>query len=190
MKYLLFFIFSLLCASAQTQTVISPQCQPQVAVGGGLSVDSCPAFVPDPRRVNIQAYWEAFAIYPAMIFDAMRDFNVSADELEDVMDYKVNIYRYLRFNGAPDGLGGLKVWDAASIDQYLDFNYISRSDQWQRVYAQDALDLAARREALYIAYGIPVPDGVAPWKHPRVAPVPEVPAVPCVAGQPCVAVSP
>jgi len=186
MKKLLLICAVLFSFAAWADVVVSPGCPPpQVTVGGGLPTDPCAPFVEDPRRANIRGYWEAYAIYPTMVMDAMIAFGVDYDELENAINYKVDVINWLRYNKAPATL--IKTWDDASIDQIITWIGGDLTDKWERVNVQDQLDLAARREALYNYYGIPIPDSIAPWKHPRPEPIPAPP--PCV-GNNCPVVSP
>lgn len=192
-KLLLIFAICASFPALSSDVVISPQCPPStgsVVAGGGLYTDPCaPVVVDNSRRDAIRAYWSKYSIYPAMVFDAMQAFGVDADELEDAIDYNVNIYHWMRFNQAPDGLGGLKAWSAADIDQYLNWVGTALTDRWARVYAQDVLDLAARRVALYESRGLTPPEGLEFWKYPHPAPVPPQPVQPCVDGV-CVVTGP
>jgi hypothetical protein len=122
-----------------------------------------------------------------MVMDAMLAFGVDYDELEGAINYKVDVIHWLRYNKAPAEL--IKTWDDAAIDQIITFYGGDLADKWERVNVQDQLDLAARREALYNYYGIPIPDSIAPWKHPRPAPAPDQPVQPCVNGV-CVVTGP
>lgn len=166
MKYLLILIV-FICNFAFADVVVSPGCPPQTAVGGGLPLDTC-SFVPDPRRTAIQAFFNAYEAQPQVIFAAMTQFGVDYEELEDAMDYRIDIVHYMRANGAPDGLGGLKVWDGLAIDQVLIWLGAENIDvMWLRVFAQDVLDTAQRRRELYAARHLPVPPTVAPWETIR-----------------------
>jgi hypothetical protein len=119
-----------------------------VAAGTGAPVDPCAAPTQDdPRMVAIKAYWDRYSIYPGMVFDAMATFGVDAYDLEKAIDYEVNIIQWMRFNQAPNGLGGVKQWDSASIEKVLNWLGEDVKDKWMRVYAQDALDRAARLKA-------------------------------------------
>lgn len=186
MKYLLILIV-FLCNFAFADVVVSPGCPPQTAVGGGSPTDPCAAPPVDPRRANIKAYWDTYAIYPGMVFDAMLAFGVDYDELENAIDYRVDVIHWLRYNKAPVEL--IKTWDDAAIDQIITWGGGDVADKWQRVNVQDNLDLAARRKALYDYYGWPVPDEIAPWEHPAPPPAPVQPVQPCVNGV-CVVTSP
>lgn len=136
----------------------------ETAVGGGYPIDTC-AFVPDPRRANIQAFFNAYESQPQVIIQAMQAYGVSATELSDVMDYRINVLHYLRAAGVPNGALGLKVWDGLSIDQFLIWASPENIDNAaMRVMAQDALDTAARRKALFESLGRPVPASIAPWE--------------------------
>src|ERR1035437_5502973 len=163
MKKLLLIVAVCISFAAHAQTVVSPQCPPQTAVGGGLPTDPCAAPAVDPRRANIKAYWDTYAIYPEMVFDAVLAFGVDYDELEAAIDYRVDVIHWLRYNKAPATL--IKTWDDAAIDQVLTWAGADLTDRWVRVNVQDQLDLAARRKALYDYYGLPIPDEVAPWEH-------------------------
>jgi hypothetical protein len=106
----------------------------------------------DQRAVNIRAFFEANKEHPGVVFDAMQFYGVSAAELgADVSG--VNITHWMRANGAHDGLGGLKVWAEASINQFEGFYGIA-NDPSAHVWVQDVLDTALRREHLYESVGL------------------------------------
>lgn len=131
------------------------------------------------RRRDIQAYFNAFESDPQQIFDAMEQFGVTAAELADCMDYRMDAIGWMRANGAWDGLGGLKVWPESDVIGYLDwqakqinpFNPGETIGQrWEtngitdphthrtlRVAAHRELDRDARRKAINPSY-------VTPWK--------------------------
>ena len=179
MKKLLLIFAVCISFAAWADVGVSPGCPPPqtgVGPGPGVPVDPCAPFVEDPRRANIRAYWEAYAIYPSMVMDAMIAFGVDYDELEGAINYKVDVIHWLRYNKAPAEL--IKTWDDASIDQIITFYGGDLTDKWERVNVQDQLDMAARREAMYETFGMPIPDSIAPWEHPRPVPAPEPP--PCV----------
>lgn len=162
MKYLIL-IFALFFGAAFAQTSVSPGCAPQVAVGGGYPVDTC-AFVPDQRRTNIQVFFNANEANPKVVITMMQTYGVTIAELEDAVDYRIDAVHYMRANGAPDGLGGLKVWGGSSIDRFLIWSGGNVDNAHARVLAQDVLDRAARRKALYESLGRPVPASIAPWE--------------------------
>lgn len=122
------------------ETVVSPgNGQPEVVVV-------------DQRAVNIRAFFEANKEHPSVVFDAMQFYGVSATEL-GADTQGVDIVHWMRANGAPDGLGGLKVWSDASINQFEGFYGIA-NDPAAHVWVQDALDTALRREHLYESVGL------------------------------------
>lgn len=189
MKYLIP-VFALCFGAAFAQTTVSPGCS-GVSVGGG-SPRECAASPDDPRRDNIRAFFNAYESQPKTIIAAMQTYGVNADELASVMDYRINIVHYLRVAGVQDGSLGLHVWDGLSIDQFLIWASPDNIDNAaMRLMAQDALDTAARRKALYVSLGWPVPASIAPWELFQTGhrPPPDQPEPPCT-GPNCVTVSP
>ena len=173
MKYILGVIAAFCLSTAMAaEVVVSPQCPPKpvtVSVGGGLPEQFDPRWCepkPDPRRASIQNFFNVYETQPQIIFTAMTQFGVTAAELIEIMDYRINIVHYMRTNKVADGFGGLKVWDDLLIDKFLIWCGITTDiDKINlRVLAQDSLDLAARRKALYVSYGYPIPDSIAPWE--------------------------
>lgn len=146
--------------------VVPPDCPPVVAIGGGIP-NSCFNFPesPDSRRDSIVSYFNSVKDQPKIFFAAMEQFNVTAAEVTNLLAPQLNFVHYMRINGAPNGLGGLKVWNSLEIDQYLvwagkasylDFDY-------ERMLAQDVLDQAELRTKLYIDSGMD-PTLLTPWK--------------------------
>lgn len=186
MKYLLIVLaFCFGTAFAQVQT--SPGCVPGVSIGGGMLGD-CSNPPPDPRMVAIRAFFDAYQLQPAIIFSAMVTYGVSVDDLEDALDYRVNVIHYLRLNSAPDGLGGVKIWPKAEIDKVMIW-FGSLDTPWVRLAVQDILDRSAARISIYAERGWIAPASIDPWNHPAPAPVSPQPVQPCV-GSVCVAVGP
>lgn len=131
------------------------------------------------RRRAIQAYFNAYSSDPSQIFDAMEQFGVGVAELADCMDYRINIIDWMRYNNAPDGFGGLRVWPEADIVTYINWqgqqpnalrNGETVAQGWAargitdpttnkhlRVAAQREFDRVVRRQAANPAY-------VPPWK--------------------------
>lgn len=186
MKYLLI-VLAFCFGTAFAQVAISPACAPTVAIGGGMLGD-CSNPPADPRMVAIRAFWDANSLKPQTIFAAMQQYGVSVDDLEDALDYRVNVIHYLRSNNAPDGLGGVKIWPAASINKVLAF-YGAAASSWTSLVAQDILDRSANRVALYTSRGWLHPDSIDPWEHAPPVPIAPQPIQACV-GSVCVAVGP
>lgn len=160
-----------LSTAIASEVTVSPQCPPQaiVAVGGGLPAPVDPFWCipkPDPRSEAIRAFFNAYEGQPNVVFKAMADYGVSASELDTVMNYRINITHYMRANKVADGFAGLKVWDDLLIDKFLIWCGVTTDidNVNLRVIAQDTLDIAARRKALYASHNIPLPDTVAPWE--------------------------
>lgn len=122
--------------------------------------------VVDQRVVNIRSFFEANKEHPSVVFDAMQFYGVNASEL-GADTQGVNITHWMRANGAPDGLGGLKVWSDASINQFEGFYGIA-NDQSAHVWVQDVLDRALNREHLFESVGLLGVADIAAITHPWV----------------------
>ena len=188
MKYLLL-VLAFCCSNALAWGVAaSPGCIPQVAIGGGLPEGACSPAPLDPRTAAIRAFWDAYQLQPQKIFEAMAVYGVDADELEDALDYRVNIVHYMRANNAPDGLGGLKIWPKAEVDRIIAWAGAADTP-WVRLAVQDALDMATARIELWTDRGWLHPDSIDPWNHPAPIPLAPQPVQPCV-GSVCVVTGP
>ena len=119
------------------------------------------------RRKLCQA---VFATNPTrdMLMAAMVQHSISAQEMQDAMDYQVSAINNMRALGVPDGFAGLKVWSEADLQRYFDwkaaqYNPIGGgtfADDWARshidpmthptarVRAMEVLDRAAAQAAL------------------------------------------
>lgn len=119
------------------------------------------------RRKLCQA---VFATNPTrdMLMAAMVQHSISAQEMQDAMDYQVSAIDHMRAIGVPDGFAGLKVWSEASLQRYFDwkarqYNPIGGgtfADDWRmshiepmshptvRVRAMEVLDRAAKQSVL------------------------------------------
>lgn len=99
MKYLMILV-AFCCSTAFAQVQVSPGCVPGVSIGGGMLGD-CSNPPADPRLLAIRAFFDFYQLQPQVIFKAMQDYGVSVDDLEDALDYRVNIVHYMRANNAP-----------------------------------------------------------------------------------------
>ncbi len=120
------------------------------------------------KRVAFQAFFSANANSPKSIMDYMVANDVSAFEAKQWLDHiPLDAYQYLRAIPAPDGFQGLKVWPAAMIDKYIDWQLKAGNpyavqgidpykDAKTRLRIQEALDIDAARKTTN-------PDHVTPW---------------------------
>lgn len=99
---------------------------------------------------------------------AMVQHSISAQEMQDAMDYQVSAIDHLRALGVPDGFAGLKVWSEAELQRYFGWKAVQYNpigggtfaDDWARshidpmthptarVRAMEVLDRAAKQTVL------------------------------------------
>lgn len=119
------------------------------------------------RRRCVQACFHETDV--AATVAEMVQHNVSAAELKETMDFKLDTTLWLRTKGVPDGFQGLKVWSNAEIDKFIDWKLPQqnpfgggktfaetykadgvdpRTDKQTRAAIQDVLDREHARVAL------------------------------------------
>jgi hypothetical protein len=74
---------------------------------------------------------------PKMTQKLMLVHDVSAKELHDALDYKLDATAWMRENGFPDGFQGLKVWPKSEVDKFYAWH--------DKVSSQNALNLPGIR---------------------------------------------
>ncbi|MFZ4480948.1 MAG: hypothetical protein ACOYNZ_13765 [Rhodoferax sp.] len=143
------------------------------------------------RRSEIQALFAANQHNPPAMMQAMTRLGISAAELSGAMDHKLNTDDWLRLNGAADGFAGLKVFSAAEVKDFIDFQNAgsgsyqigqnghsnlgkSVSNPRDVAIAQQTMEREQRRAALGTGY---VPEYLGGWRASTLAAVPSVPAV-------------
>ncbi len=125
------------------------------------------------RRELVQGCFQADN--PALTKQLMLVHNVSVQEIQTAMDYKVDVINWMRMNGFPDGFQGLKVWPDAEIDAIIKWQTAQLNpvgpgtigdlfayqqidpltDKKHRAEMQDILDREHRRQQINPAVTLP-----------------------------------
>ena len=130
------------------------------------------------RRTAIQAFFNANEADPPVVMAAMAQYGVSAQELSDCMDYRLNITRYLRGANCEDGFGGLKVWPDDVVCKFMDWQAaqpnpfgggtlgqgkpVDYANKRHRLDVMDTLDRVARLVKWRADNGMET-DNLQPW---------------------------
>lgn len=75
------------------------------------------------RRELVQGCF--FEKDPKMTQKLMLVHDITAQEMHDAMDYKLDAIAWMRENGFPDGFQGLKVWPTSEVDKFYAWHAIA-----------------------------------------------------------------